>query len=500
MFGLITFDEGFRQLAAARPRIGKPHVLYCLDLYQQPRGRPTCPAGRADVAAAIAGHLRKTSLVPVISDFLFADAPRLIQRAVDPERGARCVPHDGGRAFRVPACRRVGRLDPDASTWRRAARGRLAPGIRAAGGARRRVAAGPSSERRATPISTSCGSASIVGRWRRRSWSSSPSGGCEKCEVMIIKTASSLRQAARRGGPSTAGGRGRRRRARGAPAWRRRRPPASSMDPIKCWWRTDTSAVMSASASRSRSPAASSRPPWCGRAQPEALDPGALPLTPVRGGRRHPPRRHRGAALALFPVRVRRAAGRQRVLRAGRRYPVPRRRLQHRLDGDRNGGAGAHVPAARDCRCGSPRSFPERPPTSGMRRRNRSAPSRRGAFEQIPSWSPRPSRPVSPRCSSASAIAAGDRPVPEAPAGGSPSALAARGAGRVRTGRSPAEAGNGPRRLESGSCRAGAGRRCAWRAPLRWVGPSLRRPSSRTRRRARDRSRCEWAFCAGASA
>src|SRR5262249_30654227 len=31
LFGLITFDEGFRQLAAARPKIGKSHVLYCLD-------------------------------------------------------------------------------------------------------------------------------------------------------------------------------------------------------------------------------------------------------------------------------------------------------------------------------------------------------------------------------------------------------------------------------------------------------------------------------------
>src|SRR5581483_9854825 len=35
MFGLITFDGAFRQLSVARPRIGKPHVIYCLDLYQQ---------------------------------------------------------------------------------------------------------------------------------------------------------------------------------------------------------------------------------------------------------------------------------------------------------------------------------------------------------------------------------------------------------------------------------------------------------------------------------
>ena len=76
-FGLITFDDGLRQLAAARPRVGKPHVLYCVDLYQHRRETET-PGGRPDVLDAIARQLRKTSLVPVISDFLFADAPRLV--------------------------------------------------------------------------------------------------------------------------------------------------------------------------------------------------------------------------------------------------------------------------------------------------------------------------------------------------------------------------------------------------------------------------------------
>jgi uncharacterized protein (DUF58 family) len=76
-FGLITFDNGFQQLAAARPRIGKPHVIYCLDLYQQLNDKDAEP-GHGDVTATIEGHLRKTSLVPVISDFLFADAPRIL--------------------------------------------------------------------------------------------------------------------------------------------------------------------------------------------------------------------------------------------------------------------------------------------------------------------------------------------------------------------------------------------------------------------------------------
>lgn len=78
MFGLITFDEGFHQLSAARPRIGKPHVIYCLDLYQHRTDVDPLAIG-SDVTATIAAHLRKTSLVPIISDFLFADAPRVIK-------------------------------------------------------------------------------------------------------------------------------------------------------------------------------------------------------------------------------------------------------------------------------------------------------------------------------------------------------------------------------------------------------------------------------------
>jgi uncharacterized protein (DUF58 family) len=78
LFGLITFDDQFRQVVAARPRIGKPHVIYCLDLYQQLKAADAGTA-RNDVTAAIEGHLRRTSLVPVISDFLFADAPRVIR-------------------------------------------------------------------------------------------------------------------------------------------------------------------------------------------------------------------------------------------------------------------------------------------------------------------------------------------------------------------------------------------------------------------------------------
>jgi uncharacterized protein (DUF58 family) len=77
LFALVTFDDRFEQLAVARPRIGRSHLLYCLDLYQH-RRTPEPGAERRDIVQAIEGQLRKSSLVPVISDFLFADAPRMI--------------------------------------------------------------------------------------------------------------------------------------------------------------------------------------------------------------------------------------------------------------------------------------------------------------------------------------------------------------------------------------------------------------------------------------
>jgi uncharacterized protein (DUF58 family) len=77
-FGLITFDDQFRQVAAARPRIGKPHVIYCIDLYQNSRAADPSVAAQ-DVTTTIEGHLRKTSMVPVISDFLLPDVDRVMK-------------------------------------------------------------------------------------------------------------------------------------------------------------------------------------------------------------------------------------------------------------------------------------------------------------------------------------------------------------------------------------------------------------------------------------
>ena len=73
MFGLITFDAKFEQLAAIRPRIGKNQVIHCLEAYQF--GEGLMPLKRADsLSMSLAGFMRKTSMVPVISDFLFDEA------------------------------------------------------------------------------------------------------------------------------------------------------------------------------------------------------------------------------------------------------------------------------------------------------------------------------------------------------------------------------------------------------------------------------------------
>jgi uncharacterized protein (DUF58 family) len=78
LFGLVTFNDQFQQVASARPRIGRSHVLYCLDLYQNRRTTEPGEEPR-NIIVAIESQLRKASLVPVISDFLFPDADWLVK-------------------------------------------------------------------------------------------------------------------------------------------------------------------------------------------------------------------------------------------------------------------------------------------------------------------------------------------------------------------------------------------------------------------------------------
>jgi uncharacterized protein (DUF58 family) len=72
-FGLVTFDEDFRTLGTVRPRTGRGHVVHCLDAYQRGLGLQEVER-HGELGATLAGFFRKTSLLPVVSDFLF-DSP-----------------------------------------------------------------------------------------------------------------------------------------------------------------------------------------------------------------------------------------------------------------------------------------------------------------------------------------------------------------------------------------------------------------------------------------
>jgi len=103
MFGLITFDDRFERLGSLRPRVGRGNVIHCLDGYQ---GRVTMEEVRVGerLATTIGGHLRRTSLVPVVSDFLFEDAATVIQEMthLNSQHDVFLVMIDSAFAFELP--------------------------------------------------------------------------------------------------------------------------------------------------------------------------------------------------------------------------------------------------------------------------------------------------------------------------------------------------------------------------------------------------------------
>ena len=82
LFGLITFEDGFARMGSMRPKVGRAHVIHCLDAYQGQANLEDVKTGQR-LATTIGGHLRRTTLVPVISDFLFPDAERRIREFVE---------------------------------------------------------------------------------------------------------------------------------------------------------------------------------------------------------------------------------------------------------------------------------------------------------------------------------------------------------------------------------------------------------------------------------
>jgi uncharacterized protein (DUF58 family) len=75
-FGLATFDDAGQHLAAIRARIGRNHVMHCLDAYQNGRGFEEV-RDTGSMSMTIGSFMRKTALIPFVSDFLF-DNPRAV--------------------------------------------------------------------------------------------------------------------------------------------------------------------------------------------------------------------------------------------------------------------------------------------------------------------------------------------------------------------------------------------------------------------------------------
>ena len=69
-FGLMTFDGDFAHIGAMRPRLGKSHVVHCLDAYQHERGLQHVRRS-GSISTSLGGFLRRPSLLPIVSDFLF---------------------------------------------------------------------------------------------------------------------------------------------------------------------------------------------------------------------------------------------------------------------------------------------------------------------------------------------------------------------------------------------------------------------------------------------
>lgn len=100
-FGLIGFDADFRAVSRARPRIGRAHVHHCLAVYRE---RATRGAEPADVSTVIAGFVRRTGMLVVVSDFLLHAGDALL-RQLERLSGAHdlvLLMVDAGFAYELP--------------------------------------------------------------------------------------------------------------------------------------------------------------------------------------------------------------------------------------------------------------------------------------------------------------------------------------------------------------------------------------------------------------
>jgi uncharacterized protein (DUF58 family) len=103
MFGMMMFEADFEHLSAIRPRIGKNQVIHCLDAYQSHHGLQDVKASES-ISRSIAGFMRKTSLIPVISDFLFEQPDEVLRELahLNSAHDVFLILIDAAFAFEVP--------------------------------------------------------------------------------------------------------------------------------------------------------------------------------------------------------------------------------------------------------------------------------------------------------------------------------------------------------------------------------------------------------------
>jgi uncharacterized protein (DUF58 family) len=78
--GLITFEDRFSRLSGLRPRIGKGQVIHTLDAYQASSDRLMNDLRQGEsLSITLGGFMRRTSMVPVISDFLFDNVDEVVR-------------------------------------------------------------------------------------------------------------------------------------------------------------------------------------------------------------------------------------------------------------------------------------------------------------------------------------------------------------------------------------------------------------------------------------
>ena len=103
MFGLMTFDAAVSELQAVRPRIGRNQVIHCLDAYQEGQGLQDLKHA-GSLSMTIGSFMRKTGLIPFVSDFLFED-PQAVLSELSLLNGAHdvfVVLIDAAFAFEMP--------------------------------------------------------------------------------------------------------------------------------------------------------------------------------------------------------------------------------------------------------------------------------------------------------------------------------------------------------------------------------------------------------------